>query len=169
MRRSSIESTACAHPARKWFASIQTEREVPQPVPTATTAIGIDMGIARFASMSDGTYIEPLSSFKKHEDRLRRYQRAMSRKKKFSKNWHKAQRRVQKTHTRIASARKDFLHKATSVISKNHAMIAIEDLQVRNMSKSAKGTKAKPGKSKAAKSGLKKSILDQGGIEFLRR
>lgn len=153
----------------KWFASIQTEREVPQPVPTATTAIGIDMGIARFASMSDGTYIEPLSSFKKHEDRLRRYQRAMSRKKKFSKNWHKAQRRVQKTHTRIASARKDFLHKATSVISKNHAMIAIEDLQVRNMSKSAKGTKAKPGKSVAAKSGLNKSILDQGWFEFRRQ
>lgn len=158
-----------SHSNGKWYASIQTEREVSQPVPTATTAIGVDMGIARFASMSDGTYIAPLSSFKKHEDRLRRYLRAMSRKKKFSKNWHKAKRRVQKTHTRIANTRKDFLHKATSVISKNHAMIAIEDLQVRNMSRSAKGTKAKPGKSVAAKSGLNKSILDQGWFEFRRQ
>ena len=39
----------------KWYASLQTEREVPQPLPTATTAIGIDMGIARFATLSDGS------------------------------------------------------------------------------------------------------------------
>jgi len=163
------KSITVSHTNGKWFASIQTERETPQPVPTATSAIGIDMGIARFASMSDGTYIAPVSSFKAHEDRLRRYQRAMSRKKKFSKNWHKAKRRVQKIQTRIANVRKDFLHKATSTISKNHAMIAIEDLQVSNMSKSAKGTKAAPGKNVAAKSGLNKAILDQGWFEFRRQ
>ena len=83
----------------KWFASIQTEREVEQPVPTATSAIGIDVGIARFATMSDGSFVEPLCSFKKHEKRLAKYQRRMSRKTKFSKNWHKAKRKVQKVHT----------------------------------------------------------------------
>lgn len=70
----------------KWFASIQTEREVEQPIPTATSAIGIDVGIARFATMSDGDFVAPLNSFKKHEARLKRYQRSMSRKAKFSKN-----------------------------------------------------------------------------------
>ena len=153
----------------KWFASIQTEREVEQPVPTATSATGIDMGIVRFATMSDGSFIEPLGSFKKHEQRLKKYQRRMSRKVKFSKNWHKAKRKVQKTHTRIGNARKDFLHKATTTISKNHAMVVIEDLQVSNMSKSSKGTTEVPGKNVAQKSGLNKAILDQGWFEFRRQ
>lgn len=153
----------------KWYASIQTEREVEQPIPTATSAIGIDMGIARFATLSDGSFIAPLGSFKKHEQRLKKYQRRMSRKVKFSKNWHKAKRKVQSIHTRIGNARKDFLHKATTEISKNHAMVAIEDLQVRNMSRSAQGTTEAPGKNVAAKSGLNKAILDQGWFEFRRQ
>ncbi|MEO7159204.1 MAG: transposase [Polaromonas sp.] len=152
-----------------WFASIQTEREVEQPIPAATSAIGIDMGITRFATMSDASFIAPLNSFKKHETRLRRYQRKMSRKVKFSKNWNKAKRKVQNLHTRIGNARKDFLHKATTEISKNHAMVAIEDLQVGNMSKSSKGTAEAPGKNVAAKSGLNKAILDQGWFEFRRQ
>ena len=61
--------------AGKWYASIQTEREVPQPVPAATKAIGIDVGIARFATLGDGSFIAPLNSFKKHQQRLTRYQR----------------------------------------------------------------------------------------------
>ncbi|MCX7255241.1 MAG: transposase [Polaromonas sp.] len=153
----------------KWFASIQTEREVEQPVPTATSAIGIDVGIVRFAAMSDGNFIEPLNSFKKHEKRLAKYQRRMSCKTKFSKNWHKAKCKVQKVHTQIANARKDFLHKKTAEISKNHAMVAVEDLQINNMSKSAAGNAEKPGKNVAAKSGLNKAILDQGWFEFRRQ
>jgi putative transposase len=155
--------------AGKWYASIQTEREVPQPLPTATTAIGIDMGIARFATMSDGSFIEPLNSFKKHEQRLKRYQRRMSRKVKFSNNWKKEKAKVQKVHTAIANARKDFLHKATTTISKNHAMVAIEDLQVSSMSKSSKGTAEQHGKRVKQKSGLNKAILDQGWGEFRRQ
>jgi putative transposase len=153
----------------KWFSSIQTEREVQAPTPTATTAIGIDVGIARFATMSDGSFIAPLCSFKKHEKRLAKYQRRMIRKIRFSKNWHKAKRKIQKVHTTIANARKDFLHKKTAEISKNHAMVAVEDLQIKNMSKSAAGNADKPGKNVAAKSGLNKAILDQGWFEFRRQ
>ena len=153
----------------KWFASIQTEREVEQPIPAVTSAIGIDVGIARFATMSDGSFVEPLNSFKKHKQRLKKHQRRMSRKVKFSKNWCKAKRKVQNIHTRIGNARKDFLHKKTAEISKNHAMVAVEDLQVGNMSKSSKGTAEAPGKNVAAKSGLNKAILDQGWFEFRRQ
>ncbi len=153
----------------KWFVSIQTEREVAQPLPTATAAIGIDVGIARFATLSDASFIAPLNSFKKHQGRLRRYQRAMSRKVKFSNNWKKAKARVQKLHTGIANARKDFLHKATTTISQNHALVCIEDLQVRNMSRSAKGDAEKPGQNVRAKAGLNKAILDQGWGEFRRQ
>ncbi|ABB06035.1 RNA-guided endonuclease InsQ/TnpB family protein [Burkholderia lata] len=155
--------------AGKWCVSIQTEREVEQPVPHATSVIGIDVGIARFATMSDGTFIAPLNSFRKHEARLRRCQRAMSRKVKFSNSWKKAKARVQRIHARIGNARRDYLHKATTTISKNHAMACIEDLQVRNMSRSAAGSIDAPGKNVRAKSGLNKAILDQGWCEFRRQ
>jgi putative transposase len=153
----------------KWYASIQTVREVEQPVTSATGAVGIDVGIARFATLSDGSFVEPLNSFKQHEAQLRRSQRALSRKTKFSRNWQKAKRRVQRIHTRIGNSRRDFLHKATTIISKNHAMVCIEDLQVKNMSRSAKGNAENPGKNVRAKSGLNKSILDQGWSEFRRQ
>lgn len=146
----------------KWFVSMQTEREVKTPIHTATTAIGIDVGIARFATFSNGEYIAPLNSFKKHQKRLAKYQRRMSRKIKFSKNWKKAKSKVQKVHTDITNARKDFLHKTTTTISKNHALVCVEDLQVRKMSKSASGTPEQPGKQVKQKSRLNRNILDQG-------
>ncbi|NRO98819.1 transposase [Paraburkholderia sp. NMBU_R16] len=153
----------------KWFVSIQTAREVDTPIPRATHAVGIDMGIARFATFSDGTHLAPLNSFKTHEARLRHAQRAMSRKIKFSSNWKKAKSRIQRIHARIANARRDYLHKATTTISQNHAMVCIEDLQVRNMSKSAAGNIEQPGNNVRAKSGLNNAILDQGWFEFRRQ
>lgn len=153
----------------KWFVSIQTEREIAEPVHPSASIIGIDVGITRFATLSDGSFIEPLNTFRKHEQRLARYQRAMSRKTKFSNNWKKAKAKVQKLHTRIANVRRDFLHKTSTTISQNHAIVCIEDLQVRNMSKSAAGSSEAPGKNVRAKSGLNKSILDQGWAEFRRQ
>jgi putative transposase len=150
----------------KWFISIQTEREITRPAQASTTAIGIDLGINRFVTMNDGSYIAPLGSFKKHQHRLRHNQRELSRKVKFSQNWKKEKAKVQKTHIGITNARKDFLHKITTTISKNHALVCIEDLQVSNMSKSASGTKEKPGKNVRQKSGLNRSILDQGWAMF---
>ena len=157
----------------KWYASIQTLREVEltllETPTTATTAIGVDVGITRFATMSDATYITPLNSFKKHQRRLARYQRRMSRKVKFSSNWNKAKAKVQKIHCTIANARKDFLHKTTTTISQNHALVCIEDLQVRNMSKSSKGTTEQHGNKVKQKAGLNRAMLDQGWGEFRRQ
>ena len=153
----------------KWLVSIQTERKVERPVPQVGSAIGIDMGIARFATFSDGDFLEPLNSFKRHQVRLARYQRRMARKVKFSQNWKKEKAKVQKIHARIAHCRNDFLHKATTAISQNHALVCIEDLQVGNMSKSAKGDCNKPGKNVKAKTGLNRSIMDQGWYEFRRQ
>jgi putative transposase len=153
----------------KWYVSIQTERKVETPVHPSTSIIGIDMGIARFATLSDGSYFAPLNSFKRQEQALVKAQRAMSRKQKFSNNWKKAKANIQKIHARIGNARRDYLHKATTTISQNHAMVCIEDLQVRNLSKSASGTTETPGKNVKAKSGLNKAILDQGWYEFRRQ
>lgn len=163
-----VRSATVSQRAGKWYVSILTAREVEQPVPNGP-AVGIDVGVARFATLSDGTYIAPLASFKKHEQRLAKYHRRMARKVKGSANWKKAKARIQRVHAHIANARADFLHKASNTISKNHAMIAVEDLQVRNMSKSAKGTADAPGRNVRAKSGLNKSILDQGWGEFRRQ
>lgn len=157
--------TVCAS-GGKWFVAIQTEREVNQPLSQGTTAIGIDLGIVHFAALSNGKFIEPLNSFRCHEDRLGKAQRAMSRKVKFSANWKKARARVQGLHARIANARRDFLHKQSTAICKKHALVCIEDLQVRNMSKSAAGSRERPGRQVRAKSGLNKAILDQGWYEF---
>ena len=163
-----VKNITVSQAGGKWFVSIQTEREAEIPVHQGT-AVGIDMGIVRFATLSYGAVFEPLSSFKRQEQALAKAQRAMSRKTKFGKNWKKAKAKVQRTHTKIANARRDYLHKTTTTISQNHAMVCIEDLQVRNMSASAAGTIEAPGTNVRAKSGLNKAILDQGWFEFRRQ
>src|SRR5574343_245965 len=163
-----VKNITVSQSCGKWFVSIQTEREVEQPTPQGG-AVGIDMGIARFATLSDGAFYAPLNSFKRHETALRKAQQTMSRKVKFSHNWRQAKARVQRIHARIGNARRDYLHKTSTTISQNHAMVCIEDLQVRNMSKSAAGTTESPGRKVRAKSGLNKAILDQGWAEFRRQ
>ena len=148
--------------------SIQTEFEQEILVHQGSE-IGIDMGVARFATLSNGDYFEPLNSFKKHQNALKKAQQSLSRKVKFSQNWLKQKAKIGKIHHNISNARKDYLHKISTQISKNHAMIFVEDLQVGNMSKSAKGTTEQQGKNVAQKSGLNRSILDQGWYEFRRQ
>ena len=155
--------------AGKWYASIQTEREVPEPVHSSQRAVGIDMGVARFATLSDGSFIKPPHSFRKHEKKLATLQRKLARRTKFSANWQKLKAKIQRLHRTIANVRNDFLHKTTTIISKNHALVVIEDLKVRNMSRSASGTVEAPGRNVRAKAGLNKSILDQGWFEFRRQ
>jgi putative transposase len=110
-----------------------------------------------------------LASFKNHEQRLGKYQHRMARKVKARGTGRKAKARIQRIHKRIADARADFLHKASHTISKNHAIIAVEDLKVRNMTKSAGGTAERPGRKVRQKAGLNKAILDQGWGEFRRQ
>ncbi|WP_231554827.1 RNA-guided endonuclease InsQ/TnpB family protein [Aeromonas allosaccharophila] len=163
-----IKNITVSQSSGKWYAAIQTEREVDVPVHQGT-AVGLDMGIKRFVTLSDGSHKDPLNSFKTHEKALRKAQQAMSRKVRFSRNWKKAKARIQRIQTHIGSARRDYLHKISTAISKNHALVCVEDLQVRNMSKSAAGTTDTPGRNVRAKSGLNKAILDQGWGEFRRQ
>jgi putative transposase len=151
-----------------WFVSIQTEIEIAAPAHPSVTAAGVDMGVKRFAALSDGTYYEPLNSFRKLEAKLKIEQRKLSRKKLGSQNWHKQKVVINRIHTKIANARKDYLHKTSTAISKNHALVVLEDLKVSNMSASAKGTVEQPGRNVKQKSGLNKAILDQGWSEFRR-
>jgi len=164
-----VKNVTVSHSCGHWYISVQTEREVSDAKHPSTSAIGVDMGIAQFATLSDGHVFAAVNSFKQKQKQLARYQRAFSRKVKFSQNWKKQKSKIGRLHQTIANIRKDYLHKTTTIISQNHAMIVIEDLQVKNMSKSARGNLNKPGRHVKAKSGLNRSILDQGWFEFRRQ
>ena len=163
-----IKNVTVSQQCGRFFVSIQTELDQATPVHQGK-AIGIDMGVIRFATLSNGQYFKPLNAFKTYKGKLAKLQRQLKNKIKFSKNWQKLQAKIAKLHHKIANCRKDFLHKISNEISKNHAMIYMEDLQVSNMSKSAQGTVEQPGQNVAQKSGLNRSILDQGWYEFRRQ
>jgi putative transposase len=167
-----VKNVTVSQSAGQWFVSIQTEREVENSLHASPLAAGIDMGIVRFATLWDGTQetvLKPLNSFKWHQNRLAKAQRQMSHKTKFSNNWKKAKARVQRINRQIANARNDYLHKATNSLSQSNALLCVEDLQVSNMSRSAAGTAENPGRNVRQKSGLNRSILDQGWGEFRRQ
>lgn len=148
--------------AGQWFAAVQCKREMAEPVPSSLPAVGIDMGIAVFAALSDGTHIAPANHGKNALHSLRKAQRDLSRKKRGSSNRRKAIRRVARIQMRVANARKDFLHKCSTTIAKNHGSVVVEALKVRNISASAKGTAAAPGRNVRQKAGVNRTILDQG-------
>ena len=151
----------------KWDISIQTEYEVVSPAPNPSE-IGIDMGVKRFATLSDGDFFEPLNAFKREREKLAKLQGKLARQKKGSRNSRKTKRKIARLHCRIADSRRDFLHKTSTQIAKNHSVVYVEDLKVSNMSASAAGTKENPGKKVKQKSGLNRSILDQGWYGFFQ-
>lgn len=164
-----VKNVTVSQSCGKWYISIQTESEVSTPDHPSASMVGLDAGVAKLATLSDGTVFEPVNSFQKNQKTLARLQRQLSRKVKFSNNWQKQKRKIQRLHSCIANIRRDYLHKVTTTVSKNHAMIVIEDLKVSNMSKSAAGTVSQPGRNVRAKSGLNRSILDQGWYEMRRQ
>ncbi|PWK14632.1 putative transposase [Psychrobacter immobilis] len=158
-----IKNVTISKKSGRWYVSFGCELELAEnPRHPAISAIGLDMGISKLLTTSNGEYIKPKNGFKANQLKLARLQRQLIKKVKFSENWKKQNRKIQKLHHHIANIRHDYLHKITTSISKNHAMIACEDLKVTNMSKSASGSMEKKGYNIKAKSGLNKSILDQG-------
>ena len=163
-----IKNVTVSEKCGRFFVSIQTESE--HEITTHQGGeIGIDMGITRFATLSNGEYFEPVNAFKTRKGKLAKLQRRLKNKVKFSRNWQKLKAKIAKLHHKIANCRKNFLHQTSSKISKNHAMIYVEDLQVSNMAKSAKGTVENHGKNVKQKSGLNRAILDQSWFEFRRQ
>ncbi|EMT3095159.1 transposase [Neisseria gonorrhoeae] len=163
-----IKNVTVSRKCGKWYVSIQTEFEMETPRPNGGE-IGINMGIVRFATLSSGECFEPINAFKNLKGKLAKLQRQLKNKVKFSQNWQKLKAKIAKLHHKIAHCRKDFLHQTSSKISKNHAVVYVEDLQVSNMSKSARGTAEEHGKNVKQKSGLNRMILDQSWFEFRRQ
>ena len=146
----------------KWYISFNCEVDISEADEKPLSEIGIDMGITVFAQCSDGVSIKGTGPLKKNLSKLRKLQRELSRKKKYSSNWKKTRNKISKLHEHISNIRKDFLHKASTKLAKNHSLIVMEDLKTKDMSSSAKGSLDNPGKNVKAKSALNRSILDQG-------
>src|SRR6266487_3086767 len=130
-----ILSATVSEQAGRWFVSVQVEEEQAVQANTATTAVGIDLGVATLATCSDGVAFANPRSLKHKLKKLKRLQRAHSRKQKGSKNREKSRKKLAVLHARIANVRKDALHKFTTHVCKNHAHIGIEDLHVAGMLK----------------------------------
>lgn len=134
-------------PSGKYFISILFEdgTELPNKLPIEEkTAVGIDLGLKTFATLSNGFVYERMRIIKKEEKQLVKLQRKLSRKIKGSRNREKARVRVAKQHERIANIRKDYLHKiSTSIVNENQVnTICLETLNISGMMKNHRLAKA---------------------------
>ena len=123
--------------AGRWTVSLLVDVEI-EPLPSSPNQIGIDLGVTSLVALSNGEHIANPKGFKAKRTKLRRVQKALSRKRVGSNNRHKARLKVARVHQKIADARKDFLHKLTTRLVRENQTIAVEDLAVKNMVKNRK-------------------------------
>jgi putative transposase len=140
----------------KYYASIllETENLRNKVVEPKSKACGIDLGLEHFATVTNdfGSYkVEHPKYLPKAEERLRRLQRALTRKQKGSKNSEKARLRLASQHAYVANARNDFLHKLSKAIIDENQVVVVEDINVKGLLKTR----------------LAKSISDSGWSKFL--
>jgi putative transposase len=122
-------------------------------------ALGIDVGVKLVVADSDGSKVLPLKLIKELS-KLRLRAKQLSNKKKGSKNRAKSKTKLAKINLKIANKRKDFLHKLSKQYSENQTVV-VEDLKIKNMTKSSKGTVETPGKMVKQKAGLNRVITQQ--------
>jgi len=127
--------------AGDWFVSVQTELEAAIPV-NRGSAVGIDLGSAQ---PIDGTVFGIPRATPAERRRLEDAHRTIHRRKKGSKNREKAKFRLVWLQAKQACRRRDATHKATTTIAKNHGVVVIEDLKVKQMTKTGRGTVEAPG------------------------
>ena len=125
-------------PRGRWHVSLLVDNTNIKPLPLLTKSVGLDVGITSLLTTSDGDKIANPKHFKRHLGSLKRVQKSLSRKKKGSRNRHKARIKVARAHGKIADSRKDFLHKLTTQLVRENQTIVVEDLSVKNMVKNHK-------------------------------
>jgi putative transposase len=109
-----------------------------KPLPKTEKSIGLDVGITSLIATSNGDRIANPKHFKRLHQKLRRVQKAVSRKQKGSNNRYKARLKVAKVHGQIADTRRDFLHKLTTQLVRENQTIVVEDLAIKNLVKNHK-------------------------------
>ncbi|WAM19784.1 RNA-guided endonuclease InsQ/TnpB family protein [Rhodococcus sp. JS3073] len=137
--------------AGRYFASFVVET-TDEPLPPVDAEVGIDLGLATFAVLSNGKTISSPTFLRRAERKLRKAQQVLSRKEKGSNNRVKARIRVAKAHVRVSDARKDWAHKHSTAIIRENQAVFVEDLCVRGL----------------ARTRLAKSVHDAGWGMFTR-
>jgi putative transposase len=125
-------------PTGKWFVAITCEDVPKTELPESDTAIGIDVGLKTFAYLSDGTTIENPRFFRTEEQRLAKAQRKRDKAPRASPERKKGNKRVARVHERTKNRRKNFAHQEAHKIVRQHTLIAVEALVVRNLLKNPK-------------------------------
>lgn len=136
-------------PATHYGSTHHTQNQI---LTYALSVVGLDVGLSNLVTLSNGEKTPPLKSLKKSEKELARQQRKLSKKKirlkrqnkrlSEAKNYQKQRIKVAKIHQKIANQRKDYLHKLSWNLIKNHDVIVIEDLAVKNLMKNRRLSKA---------------------------
>ena len=118
--------------AGRYHVSFVVEVET-APLPRVDRAVGLDLGLTHFLITSEGEKVDNPRFLQRDLDRLARAQRTLAKKQKGSNNRQKAARKVARLHAKVAHKRRDFLHKLSTRLIREHQAIALEDLCVRGM------------------------------------
>jgi putative transposase len=153
----------------RWYVSISSQETVGDPRPVPGAAIGLDMGVIRPITDSNGKTYDITRVSAEERSKLRLLSRHVSRKKKGSNNRRKAQARLNAFKRKMSRRVLHEMHRTTTQLAKTHGMVAYEDMRVKNMTASAAGSLEKPGRNVAAKSGLNRAILEVGWGEAKRQ
>src|SRR6266487_1012916 len=125
--------TVSRDPCGRWYVSFAVDVADPGQLPATGAVVGVDLGIKDFAVTSDGEKIPNPRRLARRERNLARYQRRMARCQKGSANRAKARAKVARAHRKVRAARADFVHRAAARLVRDHDVIVIEDLAVRNI------------------------------------
>jgi len=134
--------TVSRTPSGKYFAALLYDIAVCSETKVPDNAIGLDFSMNKLYVASDGTSAEYPQFYRKAEQRLAKHQRVLSRRQKGSKRYSLQKRKVAVLHEKVANQRKDFLHKLSSLITKSYDLICLEDLNMKDMSRSLNFGKA---------------------------
>ena len=152
------------------YACFSCEIGKPKALPISYEDVGIDLGVTHFAALSTGEFLDNPRYYRKAEKHLKKVQAALSRKRRGSHRRNKAVQAVAAAHRKIRNQRRDFQHKASRRLVNRYQVIALEDLQVKNLSKAPAPKQDENGQylsnGASAKAGLNKSILDAGWSTF---
>ncbi|NMA09775.1 MAG: IS200/IS605 family element transposase accessory protein TnpB [Methanomicrobiales archaeon] len=116
----------------RWYVIVQAEQEVSEPKREGRS-VGIDLGLTAFAADSDGAMIENPRFYEYSLKKIKKIQQSIARKKRFSKNWTKAQSKLEKVYDRITNQKGDFLHKLSRRYVDTYATIYVEDLDIKGL------------------------------------
>jgi putative transposase len=163
-----IKTITLKREGRRWYLVLSCDDVPGRPLSATGRVIGIDVGVARFATTSDGEVIASPRFNRISAAELAAAQQSLARRKRGLANRRRAKAAVGEVHRRIRNRRRDFHHKTARALVRSCDAIAIEDLKITNMTRSASGTLEQPGTNVAAKSGLNRSILDAGWGQFAR-